>query len=555
MAVIHIGIDLGSTKLRAAYAARGAAPKVVSMAGAEWPWLLCEPAAGGTVPVSFPSLKSRLGVTSPITPNGVHVEPTDVVAKALDLVRAEIVRGPGQSVGQTVISVPARFPSTRRAALLAAAARAGLTDVSLITDSAASVISQTAGEGSGTYLVYGMGHSGYELGLVRAERGTYRVLGYDGDAAPSGDTLDTQVLGSWLTALASYGATPREGTNWSWLRRLAEQVKWRLGAAESVLFPNPVPTPGGTGHVEFEQSSFNRQVRALAAGTLAGVATLLTRAELDADAIDLVVLTGGSTGMPAIRDAVEGLGRPTSTAPSDDLARGALRHAQELGHRPPPPYDAHPPESGPRRSEPAARPPPLNATVLKAAQLPDGTREAALDEIRRLINEGRTGVARTELRALITEARSMLDDLDAPRQESTATTPAKDLIAAARKLLDEGNHRNAIALSHRAWQKDRHDVDVFEKMLDLHCTAAMANPRITSFETDEQWLKCALHHDPTSARIRDLLAERNYLQAKDFLRAGKRPEARHFLRATLKWSPNHPDATTALRDLDHGRAP
>src|SRR4051812_22673465 len=112
MAVIHVGIDLGSTRLYAAYAARGDAARGVSVAGAAWPWLLCEPASGGPVPVSFPSLKSRLGNAAHVVSNGVRVDPADVVARALDMVRAEIVREPGRSVGKTVISVPAKFFST-----------------------------------------------------------------------------------------------------------------------------------------------------------------------------------------------------------------------------------------------------------------------------------------------------------------------------------------------------------------------------------------------------------------------------------------------------------
>lgn len=553
MAVIHVGVDLGSTGLRAAYAARGEAANVVSVAGAEWPWLLCEPVSGGAVPVLFPSLKSRLGLAAEVTMDGVRVEPADVVAKALDMVRASIVREPGVSVGQAVISVPARFFTAQRTALLAAAADAGLSDVTLVTDSVASVIDQTAGERTGTYLVYGMGYGGHELGLLRAVRGTYRVLGYDGAAAPSGDALDAHVLRSWLTALNRHGVTHDDGADWPWLRQLAEQVKWRLAAGESVLFPHAVAAPGGVLHVQFDQSSFNRQVHAMVTATLEHVTTLLDRAELDAAAIDQVVLSGGSTTMPALHDAVAGLGRPVSTTDPAHLARGALRHAQELGRRPVPSYDAPPPERGPRRTEQTTQASPLSATVLTSPA--DATRTTALERARRLINEGRTDAARTELRALVTEAQAMLDELDAAKHERTGAATAKELIATARKWLAEGNHRNAIAIAHLAWRKDLHDVDVFEEMLDLHCTAAMTNPTITSFETDDHWLRCALHHDPTNGRIRGLLAERNYLQAKDLLRKDKGPEAKQFLRAALKWSPDHTEATTALRDLTTRRTP
>jgi hypothetical protein len=556
LAVIHLGIDLGSTSLRAAYSAHGDGAKLVTLAGAEWPWLLCEPATGGAVPVSFPSLKSRLGTAA----DADGVIPANVVVKALDVVRADILREPGTSIGHTVISVPARFFTSQRTALLAAAADAGLGDVSLITDSIATVIHQTAGARTGTYLVYGMGYGGYELGLIRAVRGTYRVLGYEGSFAPGGATFDAGILGSWLTALGRHGVVPSErydgGADWLWLRRLAEQVKLRLAAGESVLFPHAVPAPGGELHVQFDQSSFNRQIQAMVTGTLDRTTTLLERTELGVEAVDLVTMVGGSTGIPALREVVGGLGRPVAITEDDHVARGALRHAHELGQRPTSTYDEPLPATEPQKSEPAPVVSPLAATVLTApghATKVEPTRRSVLDDVRGLISAGQLDAARRELRELIIEAQGVLDELDTATREQSAS--AAELIAAARKRFDDGDHRNAIAIAHLAWQKDLHDVDVFEAMLDLHCAAAMANPTKASFDADERWLRCALQHDPTNARIRGLLAERNYLQGKDLLRAGDRDQARRVLQATLTWAPDHPEATAMLREHANRRPP
>ncbi len=548
MAVIHVGIDLGSTRLRAAYSAYGDAPAVVTLAGADWPWLLCEPAAGDAVPVSFPSLKSRLGAA-----DVTGVTPAGVVARALDVVRTGILREPGTTIGHTVISVPARFFTAQRTALLSAAADAGLTDVSLVTDSVAAVIHETAGAHTGTYLVYGMGYSGHELGLVRAVRGTYRVLGYEGAATPDGATLDAWILGSWLTALSRHGMVPnetyRDGADWPRLRSLAEQVKLRLATGESVLFPRAVPAPGVKLHVQFDQSSFDRQVRAMVAGTLDRITTLLTRAELATESVDHVTLVGGSTGMPALREVVGGLGRPVTVTEDDHTARGALRHAQQLGRRPVPTYDEPLPTTEPQRTDQVVNVSPLTATVLTApghVTTPEPPRKSILDTVRQLIGAGQLDDARNELRELITEAQGMLDELDTTRQDVAS---ANELIITARRTFAAGNHGNAIAIAHMAWQKAVHDVDVFEEMLDLHCAAAMATPTLNSFETDERWLKCALQHDPTNARIRGLLAERNYLQGRDQLRAGNRNEARRALQATLNWAPDHPAATGLLREF------
>lgn len=556
MAVIHVGIDLGSTQLRAACSAYGDTPAVVTVAGADWPWLLCEPAAGSTVPVSFPSLKSRLGTES--TDSGVL--PADVLTRALDVVRTGILRESGTSLGQTVISVPTRLSTIARTALLAAAADAGLTDVSLITDSVATVIHQATDVHTGTYLVYGMGYRGYELGLIRAVRGTYRVLGYEGAASPGGATLDALVLGSWLAALRQHGAIPngtyRGGADWPRLRQLAEQVKLRLAAGESVLFPQAVAAPGGELHVKFEQSSFNRQVHTMLTGTLDRIAALLERTELNAAAVDFITLSGGSTNMPTLREAVSSLGRPIAIAEDNHIAVGALRHAHQLGRRPTSTYDEPFPPAEPQKTDQTPNVSPLDATVLTApsqTRSPTPAQQSSLDNIRQLIDNGHPDAARTELRTLITEAQAILDELDAPRQQTAGPAGATELIGIARKRLNDGDHRNAIAIAHMAWREAPHDVDVFEEMLDLHCAAAMTNPTTASFEDDERWLRCALHHDPTNARIRRLLAERNHQQAKDQLRAGNRDEARRALSATLNWAPDHPEATAQLRELDQRR--
>jgi Hsp70 protein len=318
-----------------------------------------------------------------------------------------------------------------------------------------------------------------------------------------------------------------------------------------VLFPHAAPAPGGVLHVQFDQSSFNRHARAMITNTLRGVTTLLSRAELTPTAIDQVVLAGGSTTMPALREAVGELTRPVATADENHIARGALRHAHELGRRPAPSYDEPTPEPKPRQAEqvPANQ---LTATVLTA---PAHATDPPLNAIRHLISTGQTDAAKTELRTLITEAESLLAELEATKQEPDNAATAGDLIATARKWLENGNHRNAIAVAHMAWRKNLHDVDVFEEMLDLHCTAAMANPTPANFEADKGWLVCALHHDPTNGHIRELLAERNYLQGKALLRTTNREEARQALQAALKWSPDHAKATAALRELSQRRAP
>ncbi|MET9265626.1 Hsp70 family protein [Amycolatopsis sp. NPDC004079] len=489
MTVVHLGLDLGSTALRAASAARGEAVTATVLAGGGWPWL------SGVRP--FPSVKSKLGV---------EPEAAETVAAALRAVRGKIGRVPGTRLGHTVISVPARFSSAARTALLAAAEEAGFADVSLISDTVAAVTEQAEGTRTGTYLVYSAGYDGCELGLARAVRGSCRVLGYEAAPEPDGRGLDADIIGSWQAALDRYRVPKRPGESGR-ARELAEQVKHRLAAGESGYFPCFVPVPGrGELRTRFDQALFNQQVRAAAAATLDSLTALLARTGADLSAVDQITLVGGTAAMPAVRAVLDGLGLPVAAAEAGQLARGALRHAQELGRRPLSAYDEPGPAAGLRRTRPLAS---LATTVLVPA-----TQKSTMDSV---------------------------------RAAGPATAP--ELIATARRLFAAGRHAEAISAAHLAWRADPHDADVFEEMLDLHCAAAMTSPTLASFAGDEHWLRCALRHDQASTRIRGLLAERNYWQARDLLLAGNRGEAQVALDAALRWGPDHPGATALSREF------
>ncbi|GDY31986.1 Hsp70 family protein [Gandjariella thermophila] len=568
MAVINVGVDFGSTGVRAAYGTPGEPARFVALAGNEWPWPLCEPVPRGPLPVSFPSVKSKLGLAGSVQLGGHTVNPADLVAAALRRLRARIVAETAAPIGHTVISVPARFFASQRSALLDVAGAAGLGEVSLVTDSVAAVVGHTGGEATGTFLVYGMGYEGFELGLVRAVRGRYRVLGYEGAGAPGGSTFDEQVLGGWLATLRDRGSLPdevRQGeTGWLRLRGTAEKVKEQLAAEGPVLFPMFVSGTNGQPRltVQFEQPPFELLTRVLVAGTLDRADALFERSGLDRESVEAVVLVGGSTRMPHLRKLVSGLGAAVVPTADEHLARGAVLHAHQLVRRSSPGDEDQLGMAGGGAAEPVLDTPPLAATLLTA---PGGASSAAAAEeatglavAQRLIAEGRREEAAAELRRLIAAAQELLHEITAGGSEEPPATPdetaaggrnAPDLLSLARRRLDKGQYPEAINLAHLAWQREPNRADVFDAMIDIHCVAAMANPTIAGFGRDEKWLRCALGHDPSNARIRSLLAERSYLHGSGLHRAGRKDEARQALQQALAWDPEHRAAEELLHRL------
>ena len=118
-------------------------------------------------------------------------------------VRAAVEAQAGRPVGQAVVTVPARFLASQRVALRSAVLAAGFADVHLINDAMAAVLEGVAPDlPSSTALVFSSGYAGFEVGLIRAVRGHYRALGYDGWQVPAGQALDECVLLAMFDALA-----------------------------------------------------------------------------------------------------------------------------------------------------------------------------------------------------------------------------------------------------------------------------------------------------------------------------------------------------------------
>jgi hypothetical protein len=565
---VNLGVDFGSTGLRAAYAAPGADARFVDLSGPHWPWLLCEPISAGDVPVRFPSLKSKLGVTAAVSAYGRPVSPPDLVSRALKVVRERVEAAASSRVGKTIISVPARYTSSQRSALRDAAQTAGLTETSLINDSVSAAIQWGRRAGRrGTILVYAMGYSGFELGLIRAEAGRYQVLGYEGDDALGGSTFDRQVLTGWIAALRSGNVLPDmsvwDMSTWLQLRTAAELVKQELSARPVVPFGIAVLHPDrGEQLVHFTQPDVEAAQQAVVAMTLEGLRALLERCGLtDAD-LDAVLLVGGSTRLRPIQALVEKeVGRTPYRLSPEDLARGALRHADLLGGVVPLDHLGRGEGSpdGSQRSEtdvpaPAvviARPEPEGAiaTLLTPAKVTEAEDQAqpSLEAARRLIDQRRPGDAVLILRKLIAEAQALLDQITADD-----SLGVRRLLKSAHALLEQGKYDKAVQTSHRAWQEAPNDPDIFEGMIDVHCQAAMAEITIERFADAERWLRCAYGHDQSNVRVRELLAERTFQHARQLGDLGRRREASRFLDQCLVWDPEHDGAKKLRQRIARG---
>ncbi|MFC8128838.1 Hsp70 family protein [Streptomyces sp. NPDC057302] len=593
---VCLGLDFGSTGVRALFALPGEAARRLDGAAGDWPWPLCEPAPAGVLPVSFPGLKSRLGSGRPVLALGSSVPAERLVVRMLRRLRERVEAESSGTVAQTVISVPAAYRSAQRAALLDAASEAGLAPARLISDAMAAVVGHASERESGTFLVYGMGYEGFEIGLVRGVRGHYRALGHEGAATSGGRAFDGEVLSSAVRLLRRHrgpgsvsGVAPEL---WLALRAGAQEAREALstpgsaGAAELSL-------DVGTGpplEVRITRPHLDAFLALHVRRTVDRARSLLDQSGMTPADVDTLLLTGGNTLMEQVGSGVAELGGHRVQAPPELLALGALKHAVRLagGAAGSAALEEGPLQPADPADDTLSDAPALTATLVGGGEPGRGGESGRggaprrdVERARVLAGQGRTKEAVTLLRGIVAEAGALLETLTskapgegarvdvappemtpaemaAPDAVEAATPPPADRIALrqlarAQSLLELGRYEDAVHASHTAWlgaATKAAGADVLDAMIDVHCAAAMADTAPGHFPDAERWLRCAYGHDPTSERVRGLLAERTYRHAVEVERLGGRDEAIEALGKCLTWDPEHADAEALLRRLN-----
>jgi hypothetical protein len=564
-----IGIDFGSLGWRAAYL-DGEQVVTVRPEGAGLPpgWLLCERSEANGVGVAFASVKARLGQGA--TPGDGGPLADQLVVGCFGEIRAAVEARAGRPVGQAVVAVPARYSASRRAALREAGLRAGFAEIHLLNDSMAAVMSRGHGRDQAvTALVYGMGYAGFEIGLVRVARGHYRALGYEGADAPGGATLDGLILRTWLATLAERNLVI-DTSGWGQdeflrLQRAAQWTKETLAGGAEAVFPVAVtPSGGGEAVRMLLRSGLEEVVSPWLKATLDLVEKLIADANLAPGDIGELLMTGGTTLIPSFAAAVEErLGRKPVALADDALARGAALQGARVGSAPLAAGPAGGKESTaaeavelPEASltmratlvaapdgagrEAAGGPPPETIVALAPAPTapaaPDA--RARLEPVRELLERGQVAPARAVLEALIREAQALLTGATQP-EERPKEREANRVLAQAHRMLREGKGDEAVKQSHLAWSLAPEAPQIFDSMIDVHRQAALAADDVEGYADAQRWLRCAYQHDQSNMAVRQAIAERHYLHAKQMADRRRYAEAKAALVLCLDWSPDH----------------
>lgn len=264
-----------------------------------------------------------------------ELSPIEISAEILKALKARALKALGiendpESLVGAVITVPAYFDDAQRQATKDAATLAGLNVLRLLNEPTAAAVAYGLDHASeGTFVIYDLGGGTFDISILKLSKGVFEVLATNGDSALGGDDFDHRIF-CWVLETAKL--TPRNAQDTRLLLAKAREAKeWLTEHDEAVM--SCLLSDGEFVNLTLTSEHLVTLTQNLIQKTLNPMRKAMRDAGLSITDIQGVVMVGGATRMPQVRQAVADYFKQTPLTnldPDKVVALGAAVQANTL---------------------------------------------------------------------------------------------------------------------------------------------------------------------------------------------------------------------------------
>ncbi|NBI43329.1 Fe-S protein assembly chaperone HscA [[Haemophilus] felis] len=231
-----------------------------------------------------------------IQTSGGVLSPVEISAEILKKLTSLAEKRLAGELSGAVITVPAYFDDAQRQSTKDAATLAGIKVLRLLNEPTAAAIAYGLDSGQeGVIAVYDLGGGTFDISILRLSKGVFEVLATGGDTALGGDDFD-HLLMDWIVEQS--GIAPQNAQQQRQLAELATQIKITL----TDQLETEITYQGWK--TSFSREQFNQLIQGLVKRSLLACRRALKDAAVSVDDVCEVVMVGGSTRVPFVREQV-----------------------------------------------------------------------------------------------------------------------------------------------------------------------------------------------------------------------------------------------------------
>src|SRR5262245_15285885 len=265
-----------------------------------------------------------------------ELTPPEVSALILRELRARAERHFGRPVEKAVITVPAYFNDAQRQATKDAGRIAGLDVLRIVNEPTAACLAYgLQRRKEGVIAVYDLGGGTFDISILKVKDGVFEVLATNGDTHLGGDDFDRALVDLVVDELRTGHKVDvtGEADTLQEIRLGVEAARVLLSAEERTVLTLPLPQHGLTYRRELTRAELESVIGPIVERTLGPCRAAVADSGLPLDRIEEVVLVGGATRTPLVRQRVQALfGRTPHSElnPDEVVALGAAVQADIL---------------------------------------------------------------------------------------------------------------------------------------------------------------------------------------------------------------------------------